>query len=169
MIPRPQAGEYAPFYETYTSKVPDGDVVEYLVEQRERFAAELRGFAETETERGYAPGKWTLKEALGHVNDTERIFAYRCLRIARGDEKAMEGFDQDPYVAEAKANGYRWTELIAEFEAVRTATIAMVRMLRPEWWERVGTASGNPVSVRAMVYILAGHVEHHRRLLEEYR
>lgn len=169
MIPRPQAGEFAPYYDTYISKVPEGDVAAYLVAQRDRFAAELRAFAETETERGYEAGKWTLKEALGHVTDTERIFSYRCLRIARGDAQPLAGFDQDPYVAEEKANGYRWTELIAEFEAVRNATIAQVRMLRPEWLERVGTASGSPVSVRALVYMMAGHVEHHRRLLEKYR
>lgn len=168
-IPRPKAGEYAPYYEKYTSKVPDGDVRAYLVAQRDRFVAELRGFSEGETERGYAAGKWTLKEALGHVTDAERIFSYRCLRIARGDGQALAGFEQDDYVREEKANGYRWTELIEEFEAVRNATVAQVRMLRAEWWERMGTASGNPVSVRALVYIMAGHVEHHRQLLEKYR
>lgn len=167
-IPRPAPGEYSAYQDAYVSKVPEGNVGLFLVKQREMFLAELRAYRESQTETGYAPGKWSLKEALGHVTDAERIFSYRALRIARGDEQALPGFEQDDYVAAEQANSYRWTELIAEFDAVRGATIAQVSMLKPEWLERKGTAADNPVTVRALIYLIAGHVEHHRRLLEKY-
>jgi len=115
----------------------------------------------------YAPDKWTVKELLGHINDAERIFAYRALRIARGDQTPIEAFEQDDYVRIAGFNRCSLESLVEDYIAVRRATMALLRNLDAEAWTRRGIANKNEVTVRALAYIIAGHNLHHRRILEE--
>jgi uncharacterized damage-inducible protein DinB len=115
----------------------------------------------------YAPGKWTIKQLLGHMIDTERVFAYRALRIARNDSTPLEGFEQDDYVRYGPHAQSRNVDLLEEFDAVRKASICLFRELSSEAWDRQGTANNNKVSVRALAYIIAGHVAHHLGVLQQ--
>jgi hypothetical protein len=163
---RPGASEYAPYYERYVSLV-EGDVLETLERQAAETASLLGGISETAAGARYEPGKWSVKELIGHVIDTERIFAYRALRFARGDRTPLEGFDQDPYVAAANSDARTLSSLAEEFAHVRASTLALFRGLDAEAWARGGTASDNEVTVRALAHILAGHEAHHIRILRE--
>ena len=163
---RPGASEYAPYYEKYVSMI-EGDVLETLERQGAETAALLGGVSEDAAASRYEPGKWSVKELVGHMIDGERIFAYRALRFARGDRTPLEGFDQDPYVAAANSDARTLRSLAEEFGHVRAATLALLRSLDPEAWARRGTASDAEVSVRALAYIIAGHEAHHVRVLRE--
>jgi hypothetical protein len=165
---RPQAGEFAAYYDRYISLVPDGgDILAVLEEQRRQMLLLLCGRSEADGDFRYAPGKWSLKEVVGHVNDAERIFSYRALRISRGDNTPMAGFEQDDYVRNGPFGHNSLADLIEDYIAVRRATITLFRGLDHEAWTRRGTASNNEVTVRALAYIIAGHELHHRRILEE--
>ena len=166
-ISTPQTSEYAPYYGKYVALVPDGDIVSILSRQLDRMDTMLFSIADDEATVAYAPGKWSVKQVLGHITDAERIFAYRALRIARGDKTPLPGFEQDDYVANADFNVLSLTELLQEYSAVRRATILLFRHLPAEAWTRAGTASNHEVSVRALAYIIAGHDEHHYRILCE--
>jgi uncharacterized damage-inducible protein DinB len=165
---RPEAGEYAPFYETYVSKVKGSDILGILEAQRLQMAQLFAARSERDGNFRYAPGKWTVKEVLGHVTDTERIFSYRALRIARGDQTPLSGFEQDDYVRSGKFAERTLADLADEFGLVRAASIALFRSLPKEAWQRRGVASNNEVSVRALAFIVAGHEIHHRLILEEH-
>lgn len=164
---RPKTNEFAPYYNTYISKV-EGDGAMSMLESQ---PAELRSMlGELDEERGsyaYAEGKWTLKELLSHIIDGERIFSYRILRISRGDETPIEGFEQDDYITNSNANNRPLDDLISEFELERKANMLMFRNISDEGSRRMGTASGVGVSVRALVYIAAGHFAHHAAILQE--
>jgi hypothetical protein len=164
---RPEAGEYAPYYDRYISLVKGDNILDILDDERRKFVLLLSGRSEEEGNFRYAPDKWTVKELIGHINDTERIFSYRALRIARGDQTPMEGFEQDDYVRNASFNARTLEDLVEDYIAVRRATVSLFRNLSPEVWIRSGTASNNKVSVRAIAYTIAGHDLHHRRILEE--
>jgi len=167
---RPQPGEYAPYYERYISLVPGNDVLAALAaleEQRRQMLLLLSGRAEADGDLRYAPGKWTVKEVLGHINDTERIMSYRALRIARGDQTPTAGFEQDDYIRNGPFARCTLADLIEEYIAVRRATITLFRNLDGPAWTRRGMANKNEVTVRALAYIIAGHELHHRRILEE--
>jgi uncharacterized damage-inducible protein DinB len=164
---RPGPGEYAPYYETYISKVKDGDIVGILEAQRLQMAHLFAARSERDGNFRYAPDKWTVKEVLGHVNDTERIFAYRALRIARGDQTPLPAFEQNDYVRSGNFAERTLVDLAEEFELVRAASIALFKSLQKEAWQRRGVASKNEVSVRALAFIVAGHELHHREILEE--
>jgi uncharacterized damage-inducible protein DinB len=166
-ISSPQSSEYAPYYGKYVSLVPEGDIVSVLSGQLDRMDTMLFSRAEDEAAIPYAPGKWTIKQVLGHITDAERVFSYRALRIARGDKTPLPGFEQDDYVANADFNALSLTELLQEYSAVRRATILLFRHLPAEAWTRMGSASNHDVSVRALAYIIAGHDEHHYRILWE--
>jgi hypothetical protein len=127
----------------------------------------LRSLNPTQWHHRYAHGKWSLQELLGHISDTERIFAYRALRIARGDQTPLPGFEQDPYVEAAESDRCDSAILLQEFEHVRRSTIFMCRNFPEAAWTRIGTASNGPMSTRAMVYIILGHAEHHLGILRE--
>jgi len=127
----------------------------------------LSGRDEKDGDLRYAPDKWNAKEVLGHVCDTERIFAYRALRIARGDETPIEGFEQDDYVKNGPFANAPMAEIVEDYIAVRRATLTLLRNLEEAAWTRRGTANKNAVSVRALAYTIAGHEVHHRRILEE--
>jgi uncharacterized damage-inducible protein DinB len=166
-VTRPQAGEYAPFYDHYVSLIEGEDILDTLDQQRRQMMLLLSCREEDEGNFRYAPGKWSAKEVLGHICDTERIFAYRALRIARADATPLESFEQDDYVRNGPFAQRPVADLIEEFIAVRRATISLLRNLDEAAWLRRGVANKNEVSVRALAYIIAGHELHHRKILEE--
>jgi uncharacterized damage-inducible protein DinB len=166
-IPRPDASEYAPHYETYVSKVPAGDVVTILEDQRQETQELLAGIPDGRALHRYAPGKWSIKEVVGHVTDAERVFCYRALRFARGDQTPLSGFDEKVYAPAGKFDLHSLPDLAAELDAVRRATIALFSGLDPEALARRGTANAKQVSVRALAYIIAGHERHHVGILRE--
>ena len=166
-VARPEPSEYAPYYERYISLVPGNDIIGTLESQRRQMMLLLCGRDEVEGDLRYAPEKWSVKEVLGHVCDTERIFAYRSLRISRGDRTPIEGFEQDGYVQNGPFGTRPLAEIIDDYLAVRRATLTLFRNLQEEAWTRRGIANKNEVSVRAIAYTLAGHELHHRKILEE--
>src|SRR5258708_21721930 len=157
---RPQAGEYNPYYDRYISLVNTDDIVALLDQQAPQTVA-LFQTASAKAGFSYAPGKWSVKEMLGHVNDTERIMVYRALRIARGDKTPLAGFEQDDYVREGNFGQRTLADLGEEFVDVRKATLHLFRHVDAEIATRRGTANGDPISRRALAYIIAGHELHH--------
>lgn len=164
---RPQPGESAPYYDRYISLVPGHDVLSTLEDQRRQTLLLLSGRSESDGDIRYATGKWSLREVLGHVNDTERIMSYRALRIARADATPLAGFEQDDYVRNGPFAHCTLADLIEDYIAVRRATVSLFRNLGEGDWARRGKASDNEVTVRALAYIIAGHELHHRRSIEE--
>ena len=164
---RPESNEYAPSYETYVSKVSGEDVVETLERQGAETVALLRGIAEERGAHRYEEGKWSVKQLVGHMADGERLFAYRALSIARGDQAALPGMEQEVWMAGSDFDSRTLASLAEEFEAVRASTLHLLRHLSPEAWARRGTASDNEVTVRALAYIIAGHEAHHVGILRE--
>ena len=164
---RPGADEYAPYYEKYVSLVPDADLVVTLERQGAETAALLRSLTEERGAHRYAPGKWSVKQLVGHVCDGERIFSYRALAFARGDFQELPGMEQEEWMAGVDFDARTLSSLIDEFEAVRASTVHLFRHLSPEAWARRGTASDNEVTVRALAYVIAGHEAHHVRVLRE--
>ncbi|MBO0721708.1 MAG: DinB family protein [Blastocatellia bacterium] len=156
---RPDSAEYNPYFEKYISLVPGENIVETLSGQIEDSLTFLRGLSDVQGELRYAPGKWSVKEVIGHLIDVERIFAYRALRIARSDRTPLPGFDENEYVAHASFPSLN--DLAAEYQAVRNSNLYFFRSLSEETWLRRGIASSNEISVRAIAYILAGHELHH--------
>ena len=164
---RPEAGEFAEYYGKYIAKVPGTDLVGILESERLRMSQLFAGRSERDGNFRYAPGKWTIKEILGHVTDGERIFAYRALRIGRGDETPLASFEQDDYVKNGGFAARTLVDLVEEFDAVRRASISLFRSFDEAAWVRHGVASQKPVTVRALGFITAGHQIHHRMILEE--
>lgn len=166
-IGRPEETEYLPYYGKYVSLVPEGGILTTLGQQIEETLALLRSIPEAQGTFRYAPDKWSIKELLGHIIDTERIFSYRALRFARGDETPLPGYEQDDYVRGASFDAFPLAELADEFESVRRATILLFRHLSEEAWLRRGAANESEVSVRALSYIIAGHERHHISILRD--
>jgi hypothetical protein len=158
---RPEAGEFDPYYARYIDRVPDGDIVSLLENQIRSTAALLRAVPEDRATYRYAEGKWSIAEVVGHLIDAERIFGYRALRIGRGDTTPIEGFDQDAYVPAGEFDRRTLADLVGDFEAVRRATLTLIRGFPPGAWSRIGTANTKPISVRALIYIIAGHERDH--------
>ncbi|MDB4951491.1 MAG: DinB-like domain protein [Gemmatimonadetes bacterium] len=164
MTERPVESEYAPYYHKYIALVPDGAVADTLESQIAETLALLASIGEADGDRAYAPGKWTVKEVVGHMADTERIFTYRALRAARGDDTPLPGFDENTYVPAGEFGGRTLASLADELAAVRAATVALFRNLPAPAWSRRGVANGTPFAVRAIAWIAAGHELHHRGL-----
>ncbi len=164
---RPDRTESADYYFTYIDKVPDGDIVATLNAQTTQVLSWLRGITEDQSRHAYAPGKWTIKEVLSHINDTERVFVSRAMWFARGFEAPLPGFDQDVAVQYAGANARSWQSHVDEFAAIRASSLAFFRSVPAEAWLRRGIASGNPFTVRALAWITTGHVAHHMGVLRE--
>jgi uncharacterized damage-inducible protein DinB len=164
---RPEPTEYADFYAGYVSEVPGHDVLSVLESQRVQMLQLLTARSEREGSFRYAPGKWTVKEVLGHVNDAERIFTYRALRIARGDQTPLASFEQESFVRNGAFGERTLANLTDEFAAVRNASLKLFRSLREDAWPRRGVASEKEVTVRALAFITVGHQIHHRSILEE--
>ena len=167
-MPRPDKTEFAPYYGRYIDKVPDGPIVDVLASGMNETLALLRSIPEARADHRYAPGKWSIKEVVGHVIDGERVFAYRALRFARRDETPLASFEQDDYVAAGNFGARTLSDLADELETVRRATIHLFRHFDETQISRRGTAADNPVSVRALAYIIAGHEAHHRGVLREH-
>ena len=165
-IARPTEDEYAPYYGRYVSRVPEGDVLELLATQIGDTRALIRSIPESRGDHRYAPGKWSIKEVIGHVTDSERIFCYRALRIGRGDATPLPGYEQDDYIAPGGFDRRTLADLSEELAAVRQATLLLFRHFDAAALACRGTASGNPVSTRAIAYIIAGHERHHVEILK---
>ena len=166
-LPRPAADESAPFYHGYISEVPGEAIGRYLVEQLRELEAMIAPLDDTAARARYAAGKWSIKEVLGHLADAERIFAYRALRIGRGDTTPLPGFDENAYVPAGDFDARSVVSLMDELRALRQSTIALLDGLPAEAWTRRGQASGKSISVRARAYIIVGHVTHHAAVLRE--
>ncbi len=162
----PEPHEAAPYYFKYINLV-QGDPVEALDAQLPETLAFLRGISEEKSLHRYAPEKWSIRQLLNHVTDTERVFAYRALWFARGFGSPLPSFDENAGAVEARADEFSWESHVEEFRTVRLATLSFFRNLPAEAWTRSGIASDNPVSVRALAYILAGHTAHHVAVLRE--
>jgi hypothetical protein len=167
MLSRPPADEYFEYYGKYIALVPDGDVRDHMRAQLAGTMALLSGVSEEKAEQAYGAGKWTLKEALLHMSDAERVFSYRMLRISRGDVTPLPGFEQNDWVPHSCANERTLANLLMEFAAVRASTLALMDSFSPEAGARKGTASGHAISVRALAYIAAGHERHHVNIFRE--
>lgn len=162
---KPAKSEFLPYYERYISLVPEGDVVATLSTQIAETLALLRGLPTSVSTYRYAPDKWTVNEVVGHMIDSERIFAIRALRFSRNDPNPLPGFEQDDYVRNSTFDSYPLSELASELEAVRQATVFLFKHMDEQAWTRRGIANNAEVSVRALAYIIAGHELHHREIL----
>ena len=168
MIRPPHADEHAPYYGQYIAQVPpDRDLFDLMVAQPSELSALLQHVTDTAAEQRPAPGEWSIKEVLGHINDTERVFAYRALRFARGDSTPIPGYDHELFMAGTDFNRRSLRDLLDEFTAQRQANLLCFRALTADEIDRRGTASNNPFSVRALLYVLVGHVIHHSASLRD--
>ncbi|GAC1446684.1 MAG: DinB family protein [Pyrinomonadaceae bacterium] len=161
MMSKPDASEYAPYYGKYVALVHENDVLEALTNQLHETLELLRGIPEEQSAFRYAPDKWSIKQVVGHMCDTERIFAYRALCFARNEQISLPGYEPDDYVAAANFDERTLHDLTGEFEAIRHATVNLFRHLNNEAWTRRGLASGNEFTVRALAYLTVGHERHH--------
>lgn len=166
---RPGDGEYVPFYATYIRLVPDGDLLALLDRQIDEIVAFLSTFTAAQAAWRPAPGEWNMKEIVGHLADAERVFAYRALCFARHDPTPLPGMDPDGFMAGANFADRALPDVVEEFVAVRRASVALLRSLDAAAWARGGVADGNPISVRALAYIIAGHPLHHAKDFPRHR
>jgi hypothetical protein len=167
VIDRTEAAEY---YFKYIDRVvlaPGQTITDVIAAQLDETAAFFGGITDTQSSHRYAPDKWSLRQVLSHINDTERVFAYRALWFARGFPAELPGFDQDVAIATAGADARSWASHVEEFRSIRAASVTLYRNLQPEAWTRRGVASGYPFSVRALAFITAGHVAHHMAIVRE--
>ena len=167
MTGRPQESEAAPYYFTYINQVQDDDPIRFLENQLPHSIDILAGISEERSQFRYAPDKWSIRQLLNHVTDTERAFAFRALWFARGFDAPLPGYDQNIAAAGAAADNVSWAAHVEEFRQVRLSTISLFRNMPPEAWTRRGIASDNPFTVRALAFIIGGHVEHHLNVLRE--
>lgn len=164
-IQKPMDTEYASFYKNYIDKIESPAVVDFLATQMNRFNEICTGIPEAKTFYKYEEGKWTIKELVGHCIDTERVMAYRLLRISRGDETSLAGFDENEYVRNSNFNSRDWATLLMEFHYVRASNLILINSLSDEQLMKMGKANELTISARAIVYIIAGHLEHHLDIL----
>jgi hypothetical protein len=164
---RPQPNEAAAYYFTYIDRVQSSDVVSVLESQLDETLAALSGVSEEKSLTRYAPDKWSIRQLLSHVNDTERLFLFRALWFARGFQEPLPSFDQNICVEGADADKVSWSNHVEEFRNIRLATLAFFRNLPAEAWDRGGIASDNHFTVRALAYIAAGHVSHHTAVIRD--
>jgi hypothetical protein len=164
---RPAPTEHIPYYLKYIALVPEGDFLKIFEDQMKEVRAFVESVPEEKEGYRYAPGKWSLREAMGHVVDTERIFAYRACCIARGETKVLSGYEQDDYAAASEADRRSLRDLLEELEHQRRSNLLLLRGMSEETSKRMGSANDDPVSVRALAYIMAGHVTHHLQVFRE--
>ena len=165
--PPPAQTEAAPYYFKYIEQVEGGDINEILMKQGREAHALFSGVSEEQSLSRYGPDKWTIREVVSHLNDTERLSVFRAFWFARGFDTPLPSFEQEVAIRTSGANERNWQSHVEEFRAVRSATIAFFDNLPDDAWDRSGIASGNPFSVRALAYLCAGHVTHHVRILRE--
>lgn len=167
MIQRPKQSEYNPYFEKYISLIPKGDFLEFLKKQDEELQSLLQDVSNEQGEYRYAPGKWSLKEVLGHMADAERVMSYRLLAVCRGETTSMPSFDPNAYVKNAACNRFSVAELLSDLAHLRACTHSLIKGLTNESLSRVGNVSGNVTSALAIAYILAGHGQHHLSIIKE--
>jgi len=167
MIGRPEANEFASYYSLYIDRITSNDVVAVLENQLSETANFLQPISEEQSLYRYAPDKWSMRQLLNHANDTERVFLFRAFWFARGFPDELPSYDQEVAAATANADEYSWASHLEDFRAVRGSTLTFFRNLPAEAWSCDGIASGNRVTVRALAYIIAGHVSHHMAVLQE--
>jgi len=163
----PGRDEAAPYYFTYIDRIASDDIVSVLTNQLQEVPAFLSQISEEKSLHRYAPEKWSIRQVLNHVNDTERTFAFRALWFGRGFSEPLASFDQNTAANGARADDYSWASHVTDFRDVRNATLSLLQNLPEEAWSRKGVASGNAVTVRALAYIIAGHLSHHIAILQE--
>ena len=166
-MPRPLPGTFPPYFENYTSQVAEDDLTQAFENQQEIIDRFFDSISEEKSNEAYAPGKWTIKELLQHVTDTERIFNYRTLAIARGEQASLPGFEEDDYATASQANHRSWKSLCDELKAVRASTRFLFDSLTDEMLNRSGISNNKPVTPLALGFITVGHLYHHKKVLEE--
>lgn len=164
---RPIAGEYADYYDQYLNLATESDIVAALENQIQEFRSVFQSKPEELMGELHEPYTWTIKQALGHVIDNERIFGYRAARFAAGDQTGLVGYEQDEYVANVDYSKVTCAALMDELEYVRRGNLAMYRRMLPDYWDRAGEADGKLISVRAIAYLLVGHLRHHFNIFEK--
>jgi hypothetical protein len=164
---KPEKSEYDPYYENYVSLVADTDIIPTLESQPKLLRDLIASLPEEMGSFAYAEGKWTLKELISHLIDGERMFAYRLLRISRGDQTPIEGFEQDGYIENSHANDRSFSDLLKELSLLREANMMFFRNLTEQDWLRIGVANNVSISVRALGYIMAGHISHHVSIIKD--
>ena len=167
-IRKPLPGEYPVYYEKYLSLLPDdANLVNLLTNQVEEVISLVQPLRDAEAEKGYAPGKWSIKELLQHLLDTERIFAYRALCFSRGEETSLPSYNEDQYAENSVANRRRLADLILEYRLLRQSTLNLIKSFSPEMIDTVGFSGGSAASVRAIIWIIAAHEKHHLNIIKE--
>ncbi len=164
---KPSVDEYHNFYHGYVSKIDTENIIDYLRDQGQYFLELLETIDESRADFQYAPGKWTIKQMLNHMNDTERIFTYRALALSRGESNAIPGYDHNAYVEAVDVSNRSIFDLAEEFATIRVGTVSFYRNLQPSYGLRMANVNGNPMSVRALAFITAGHLQHHKDILVE--
>ncbi len=164
---RPTQSEYAPYYEAYISQVNENDILPVLRSQMDELDVLLGRVEPAQETFRYAEGKWSIRELVGHLIDGERVFGYRVFCIARGEQQNLPGFDQNDYMSTAPYDRIELEDLLSELRLIRLGNIAMLRTLDEEAWSRTGTANDNQVTVRALTFIMAGHLRHHMGVLRD--
>lgn len=164
---RPLSTDYSPDYEGYISLVPEADIVSVLREQNRQVTEFIKAIPQASAGFRYAPEKWSIREVLGHVADSERVFSYRATCLARGEQSALPGFEEKEYVRTANFDKWSLSELSAEFDNLRKANLLLLEHLDEEAWQRSGTVNQNHITVPGLVWIMAGHVRHHVNVLNE--
>jgi len=164
---RPEKTEYAEYYDRYISLVAETDIVSAMQSQVDEVTDLFSQISDEKGVYAYAEGKWTITELLGHLIDGERIFAYRAFRFSRADKTPLPGFDQNPYIENANYNSIKLAHLLDELVLLRKSNILFFKNLTDEMWSRTGTASDNEISVRALAFIMVGHIHHHLKILQE--
>ncbi|HZM14844.1 MAG TPA: DinB family protein [Candidatus Krumholzibacteria bacterium] len=167
MLARPEATEYAPYYGKYIGALPEGDILEILASQNRQTLQLLEQLGEEKGNFSYAPGKWSIKQVIGHLCDTERVFSYRALAFARNDRTPLPSMEQDDYVAASNVQRRTLRSVAAEFGSIRAATLSLFQSVEGDMWLRRGTASDCEFTVRTLPYIIAGHELHHMKVVRE--
>lgn len=167
VLARPEATEYAPFYAPYLARVPEADALPALKGQLMEVLPLLESISEERAGFRYAPEKWSIRQVVGHLSDAERVFAYRMFRFSRKDETPLSGFDEDHFVAHGAYDGRTLKDLTSEFMHLREANLHMIRGFEPPMLTLAGLANEHPISVRALAFVMVGHVRHHLSVLKE--
>ncbi|MEH7440285.1 DinB family protein [Neobacillus drentensis] len=167
MLQRPLTSEYPEYYVPYVILVPEGDLLTILSEDLNNTIVLFKGISDEDGHFRYAPNKWSIKEVLGHMTDTERIMSYRLLRIGRGDQTALAGFNENDYVEGSQINNHSFKDILEDFIATRKATITLIKNMPTEAWGYKGNANNTEVTTRAIGYIIAGHAIHHKKIISK--
>ncbi|MGE5681771.1 MAG: DinB family protein [Bacillota bacterium] len=168
MFKRPGENEYSDYYKSYIALIPEGtNIIQALEKQLEEFTEFFSSIPEDKAGYRYAEGKWTIREVLGHLADSERIFTYRALRISRSDDTPLPGFEENDYVAQSNFNNQTMKDLLDHLRYIRMSTISLFKSMDETMAEKVGVANNHKISVRALAYITAGHAWHHIAIIKE--